>query len=143
MFPFRQFRFGRRGWLRPWVLSVIGRSPKNGAEVIDEIEKLSFGGWRPSPGSVYPLLDELTQDGLIQKRQDGKYELTEKGKEELEWPFGTPLQGGRNSLEGMLSEMKDNVSYLEDLAKSSPQKLQATKDRIREIADRLSQIANS
>ncbi len=143
MFPFRQFRFGKRGFLRPWVLSVIGRSPKNGAEIIDEVEKMSFGGWRPSPGSVYPLLDEMTQEGLIQKRTDGRYELTEKGKEEVDWPFGAPMQRGQNSVEGVLVEMRDNVSYLEDLAKSSPNKIQATKDRIREIADRLSQIANS
>jgi DNA-binding PadR family transcriptional regulator len=143
MFPFRQFRFGKRGFLRPWVLSVINKSPKNGAEIIDDVEKMSFGGWRPSPGSVYPLLDEMTKEGLVQKRTDGRYELTEKGKEEVEWPFGAPMQRGQNSVEGILAEMRDDASYLEDLAKSNPQKIQAVKDRVREIGDRLSQVANS
>ncbi len=36
-----------------------------GAQIIDEIERLSMGFWRPSPGSVYPALEELEADGLI------------------------------------------------------------------------------
>lgn len=140
MFPFRQFRFGRRGWLRPWVISVIGRSPKNGAEIIDDIEKVSYGGWRPSPGSVYPLLDELSQEGLIQKGPDGRYELTEKGRQEVEWPFGAPMQQARNTMEGILAEMRDNVSYLEDLEKSNAAKLAPVKDKIKEVAERLSRL---
>lgn len=142
MFPFRQLRFGRRGWLRPWVLSIISRGPKNGAEIIDEIENMSFGGWRPSPGSVYPLLDEMSQEGLLQKREDGRYELTEKGKQEVEWPFGAP-SARRTSVENVLQEMRDNITYLEDLGKSNSPKLAQSKATIREIADRLSQIANA
>src|SRR6267143_904119 len=72
----------RRGWLRPWVISMIGRSPKNGAEIIDEIEKMSWGGWRPSPGSIYPLLKDMVDEGAIRQREDGRYELTDKGKDE-------------------------------------------------------------
>lgn len=142
MFPFRQLRFGRRGWLRPWVLSIISRGPKNGAEIIDEIENMSFGGWRPSPGSVYPLLDEMSQEGLLQKREDGRYELTEKGKQEVEWPFGAP-SARRTSVENVLQEIRDNITYLEDLSKSNSPKLAQSKATIREIADRLSQIANA
>jgi DNA-binding PadR family transcriptional regulator len=142
MFAFRQWRFGKRGWLRPWVLSLLSREPKNGAEIIDEIERMSFGGWRPSPGSVYPLLDEMTQEGFIQKKDDGRYELTEKGKQELEWPFGAPWPR-RSSIEAIVQEMQDNASYLEDLSRSNPQKLAAIKATLRQIAERLSQIANA
>jgi DNA-binding PadR family transcriptional regulator len=141
MFAFRQWRFGKRGWLRPWVLSIISREPENGAEIIDEIERMSFGGWRPSPGSVYPLLDEMTQEGFIQKKEDGRYQLTEKGKQELEWPFGAPSPR-RSSVETILQEMQDNVSYLEDLNRSNSQKLAPNKESIRQIAERLSQLAN-
>src|SRR6266487_2226130 len=81
----------RRGWLRPWVISIVGRSPKNGAEIIDEIEKMSWGGWRPSPGSIYPLLDQMTVEGALKKREDGRYELTDKGKDEGSFPFGFPF----------------------------------------------------
>jgi DNA-binding PadR family transcriptional regulator len=142
MFAFRQWRFGKRGWLRPWVLSIINRGPKNGAEIIDEIEKMSFGGWRPSPGSVYPLLDELTQEGLLQKNQDAKYEMTEKGKQELEWPFGAPTPR-RSTVEGIVQEMQDNISYLEDLNRSGSQKITPNKETFKELAERLSRLANT
>ncbi len=142
MFAFRQWRFGKRGWLRPWVLSIMSRGPKNGAEIIDEVEKMSFGGWRPSPGSVYPLLDEMSQEGLVQKREDGRYELTEKGKQELDWPFGAPTSR-RSTVESILQEMQDNISYLEDLNRSNSQKLAPNKRAIKEIADRFSELANA
>lgn len=143
MFPFRQMRFGRRGWLRPWMLFILNRGPKNGAEIIDEIEKSSFGAWRPSPGSVYPLLDEIMQEGLIQKKEDGRYELTEQGKQEVEWPFGAPAPQRGNSLEGILSEMKDYVSYLEDLNRSDPAKLLASKDKLTDLVARISKLSGS
>jgi DNA-binding PadR family transcriptional regulator len=142
MFAFRQFRFGKRGWLRPWVLSVLGRSPKNGAELIDEIEKMSFGGWRPSPGSVYPLLEDMSQEGLIHRMPDGRYELTDKGRQEVEWPFGAPMQQGKNSVDAIIDEMRDNISYLEDLGKSNPAKLTSLKDKIRELSERLSRLSS-
>lgn len=142
MFPFRQFRFGRRGWLRPWVLSLLARAPRNGAEIIDEVEKMSFGSWRPSPGSVYPLLEEMTEEGLVTKMQDGRYDLTEKGRQEVEWPFGTPIRRG-STMEGMFSDMRDYITYLEDLNRSSPEKFAANKAKIKEMSDRLSALANS
>lgn len=142
MFAFRQWRFGKRGWLRPWILSVINRGPKNGAEIIDEIEKMSFGGWRPSPGSVYPLLEDLTQEGLILKNQDGRYELTDKGKQEVEWPFGAPSPQRGSSVENVLAEMRDSVSYLEDLNRSNKAKLNESKQKIHDLATRLSALAD-
>src|SRR5467141_1174536 len=78
---FRGFGMFRKRGLRPWVLNILRRSPKNGAEIMDEIENMSQGWWRPSPGSVYPMLEEMVQDGLIEKRDDGRYEITTKAKE--------------------------------------------------------------
>ncbi|MGI0078446.1 MAG: PadR family transcriptional regulator [Nitrososphaerales archaeon] len=137
MFGHSPWRKIRRGWLRPWITSIIGHSPKNGAEIMDAIEKNSWGSWRPSPGSVYPLLEEMVQEGAIHKMEDGRYELTEKGKEESDWSFGMPFRQGPYSVENMLGEMKSYVSYLEDLSKSDPAKLKNYGDRIKVIADRL------
>ena len=53
---------------------------------MDAIEGMSQGWWRPSPGSVYPLLETIAKEGSIKKREDGKYELTEQGKEGVGWP---------------------------------------------------------
>ena len=64
------------------VVSMLSNSPKNGVELMDDMEKMTQGWWRPSPGSVYPLLEQLTNEGLIRKREDGRYELTEKASEE-------------------------------------------------------------
>jgi DNA-binding PadR family transcriptional regulator len=137
---FRQFRLSRRGFLRPWVLSTIGHGAKNGAEIIDDVEKMSWGGWRPSPGSVYPLLEELSQEGLIQKREDGRYELTQKGKEESEWPFTVPGPSKPNNIDGILSEMRDYVTYLEDLNSSGRARVSPYSDKIKQLSDRLSRL---
>src|SRR5881396_2729455 len=82
------WRHQRRRGLRTWIIMMIRRSPRNGAEIMAEIETMTQGWWRPSPGSVYPILDDLAKEGLIKKRDDGRYELTGKGNESIEWPFG-------------------------------------------------------
>jgi DNA-binding PadR family transcriptional regulator len=130
----------RRGWLRPWILSIISRSPKNGAEIIDEVEKMSWGGWRPSPGSIYPLLETMTTEGAIRKREDGRYEITEKGKDEGSFPFGFSFGQRPTSVESMVNEMRDFVSYFEDLTKSNASKLDPYKEKLREVTDRLSKL---
>jgi DNA-binding PadR family transcriptional regulator len=133
---------GRRGWLRPWIVNMLSRSPKNGAEIMDEIEKSSWG-WRPSPGSVYPLLDEMVRDGSLLKRADGRYELTQKGKEETEFPFGFGLFGRANTIDGMLNEIGSYASYFEDLARSDPKRLSEYSSRIREISERLAKLGQA
>jgi DNA-binding PadR family transcriptional regulator len=112
----------------------------NGAEIMDGIENMSQGWWRPSPGSVYPMLEEMAQDGLIKKRDDGRYELTSKAKEEDEWPFRSHFTGPR-SVDAMLNEINGYISYFEDLTKADPSKLEQYKDKIRTITDRLSTLA--
>ena len=123
-----------------WVITMLSRAPKNGAEIMQEIEGMTQGWWRPSPGSVYPLLDELVQDGVIRKREDGRYELTEQSRDQAQWPFG---MGPRRpqSIEDMLSEIGGYVSYLEDLARTDKSKLAPHNDKIKSLASRLSSIA--
>src|SRR5256886_516813 len=121
MWPFGWKMHGRRG-LRMWALSLIARAPKNGAEIVDAIEEMTQGWWRPSPGSIYPLLAELQQEGLVQKRHDGRYELNPNVRDEFEWIPGV----GRRRPQGvaeMLSEMDGFVSYLEDLRTSDASKV--------------------
>ena len=123
-----------------WVITMLGRAPKNGAEIMQEIEGMTQGWWRPSPGSVYPLLDELVQEGLIRKREDGRYELTEQSRDQIQWPFG---MGPRRtqSVEDMLNEISGYISYLEDLARTDKSKLGLHKDKIKNLASRLSLLA--
>src|SRR2546422_533404 len=91
--PFRWMMHRKRG-LRGWIVSILASAPKNGAEIMDEIETMTQGWWRPSPGSVYPLLEQMTQDDLLRKRDDGRYELSPKAKEEVKFPFHGRARSG-------------------------------------------------
>jgi DNA-binding PadR family transcriptional regulator len=119
-----------------WIVSLLSRSPKNGAEIMDAIEEMTQGWWRPSPGSIYPLMSALEQEGLIQKRDDGRYELTEQSRRELGWTPGMP-RGQPHGIEEMLNEMNGYVSYFEDLNRTDKAKLQTHRVGMRRIAERL------
>ncbi len=137
MWPFRMF--ARRRGLRMWILSLLQESPKNGAEIMDSIEEMSQGWWRPSPGSIYPLLTELEKDGDIHKLPDGRYSLTEAGKSNFNFP---PWMGhhGRRGAEDMLTEIEGYVSYLEDLSKSDRKKFETYSSQLVKLRDRLSTL---
>src|SRR5437870_13872876 len=121
---------GQRG-LRHWIIAILRRSPKNGAEIMDEIEGMTQGWWRPSPGSVYPLLDGMVTDELIKKMDDGLYELTETTRRESEWPFGPgfmnpfgPSFGGSRILEVMFNGITGSDSNFEALTRTDKENLQ-------------------
>src|SRR5437870_9464946 len=139
MWPFAWKMHGRRG-LRMWTLSLISRSPKNGAEIVDAIEQMTQGWWRPSPGSIYPLLADLEREGLVQKRDDGRYELNPKVRDEFEWIPGVGRRRPQGS-EEMMSEVEGFVSYLGDLKTSDVSKLQPHREAIEKIARRLMAVA--
>lgn len=109
---------------------------------MDQVELTSQGWWRPSPGSVYPLLEEMQKEGSVIKREDGRYEITEKGRQEFEWPWGIPTAQPR-SVEGVIAEMNSYVSYLEDLNRSDRSKLAPYIDRLKSVRDRLATLLNS
>ena len=132
----------RKRGLRMAVVSMLSASPKNGVELMDEMEKMTQGWWRPSPGSIYPLLEQLTKEGLVRKRDDGRYELTEKASEELEWSFG-PSFRKRPSLEEMFGEVSGFVSYIEDLKKTDPAAAAKYSEKLKELSDRLARLAAS
>ena len=125
-----------------WVFSILQQSPNNGAEIIDKIEMATQGWWKPSPGSVYPLLEELKKEGSINKREDGRYELTSKGKQELESPWGIPTKQPQTTQE-ILTEIENYVSYLEDLNVSDKSKVFTQIEQLRNIKDRLAALIDS
>jgi DNA-binding PadR family transcriptional regulator len=73
----------RRGDVRALVLAALLQGGGHGYELMRRLEQLAGGRWRPSPGSVYPLLQLLEDEGLVCGR-DGEgrrvYELTETGR---------------------------------------------------------------
>jgi DNA-binding PadR family transcriptional regulator len=75
----------KRGDVRAAALALLADGPRNGYQIIQEIGERSGGLWRPSPGSVYPALQQLEDEGLITATtgEGGRraYELTEAGRE--------------------------------------------------------------
>ena len=131
--------YHRRGGLRTWVFSILLQEPRNGAEIMNQIELASHGHWRPSPGSIYPLLDQLCKEESIGKREDGRYEITGKGKKEFEWPFRMYSKQPR-SADGAIEEMNSYISYLEDLKRMDPSKITQNIDKLKNFRERLTTL---
>ncbi|MEZ7003180.1 PadR family transcriptional regulator [Streptomyces sp. AD55] len=73
----------RRGDVRASILALLKDRPMHGYEMIQEIAERSGGAWKPSPGSVYPTLQLLEDEGLIVSASEGGkklFSLTEAGR---------------------------------------------------------------
>jgi len=73
----------RRGDVRTALLLLLAEEPRNGYQLMQTIEERSDGRWRPSPGSVYPTLSQLEDEGLIRATEsEGQkvFEITDAGR---------------------------------------------------------------
>jgi DNA-binding PadR family transcriptional regulator len=91
-----------RGLLRFIVLKFLSERPMSGAEIVNKVENETGGKWKPSPGSIYPLLAGLRESGFIHESsafESGMkhYSLTDGGKEF----FQEQLMFGRKFMEKM------------------------------------------
>ena len=76
-------RKARRGDIRTASLLLLAEEPRNGYQIMQEVEERSEGVWRPSPGSVYPALQQLEDEGLIRSQEiEGRklFALTDAGR---------------------------------------------------------------
>ena len=121
--PMRGFGGGRRrrmrrGDVRAALLVLLDEQPHSGYSLMEELDRRSNGAWRPSPGSVYPTLQQLEDEGLIRPQAgEGRtpYELTDAGKayvaenrEELGEPWEKPAEGigeERLELRGLVAQI--------------------------------------
>ena len=81
--------FGRRasrGDIRAAILALLAEEPMHGYQIIQELTERTGGVWQPSPGSVYPTLQQLEDEDLVRETasDSGKrvYELTDAGREQ-------------------------------------------------------------
>ena len=84
--PPRGARRARRGDVRTAVLALLEEKPAHGYDLIRELEERSGGAWQPSPGSVYPTLQLLEDQGMLTSEEvDGKrvFSITDEGRAEL------------------------------------------------------------
>jgi DNA-binding PadR family transcriptional regulator len=78
-----------KGYLRSRVLKLLNEKAMSGAEIMREIEENTSMRWKPSPGSIYPLLSWLLDSGYTRELSDSeagvrRYELTDEGKKFFE-----------------------------------------------------------
>jgi DNA-binding PadR family transcriptional regulator len=86
---FGRGRKARRGDIRTAALLLLAEEPRNGYQIMQEVQERSDGVWRPSPGSVYPALQQLEDEGLIRSSEGGGgtgkvFELTDAGREHVQ-----------------------------------------------------------
>jgi len=75
----------RRGDIRSAILVLLSERPMHGYEIIGELSERTEGLWRPSPGSIYPTLQLLEDEGLVSaETEEGtgkrRYTLTDEGR---------------------------------------------------------------
>lgn len=119
---------GQRGFLRPEILQLLEEKSMNGVDIMNKMHEMSHGWYRPSPGSIYPLLEQLEKEGLVAKNKEGKYELTAIYGQE---------SGTTGDVGHMLTAMESNVSYFEELQKTDKASLSFHLNRIEKLARRL------
>jgi len=131
----------RRGDVRVAILSVLADRAMNGYQVIQEIAERSGGVWKPSPGSVYPTLQQLEDEGLVRvDAQEGRrlYELTDEGRAYVEshpqemsapWEAMSPPTDERGDIRPLVGQA---LAALWQIAVSGSAEQQA---RAREVLD--------
>jgi DNA-binding PadR family transcriptional regulator len=110
--PFARRGRAKRGDVRAAILALLAEAPRNGYQVMQELEQRSGGAWRPSPGSVYPAFQQLEDEGLIRGEEGagGKtYRLTDAGRAEAE-----RVRAGEPPWEALSEEEDDSRRALFD-----------------------------
>ena len=85
--PFGRPPKARRGDVRAAVLDVLAVEPMNGYQIIQEIAERTDGAWKPSPGSVYPTVQQLEDEGLVEgvaSERRRLLQLTDEGRRYVE-----------------------------------------------------------
>lgn len=94
-----------RGLLRFLVLKMLSEKPMAGSEIIEEIQKQT-GSWKPSPGSIYPLLSRMSKKGYTK----------ELPRDELGFKRYCYTEEGKRFLEQQMKDAKDFMKKIEFLA---------------------------
>jgi DNA-binding PadR family transcriptional regulator len=132
--PFGRFHFGwgppprgpqaRRGDVRAAVLVVLADGPLHGYQIIQEIAERSGGVWRPSPGSVYPVVQQLADEGLVRVERAGVrrvVHLTDQGQNFVERHADELAEVWENVSDGVSGAMMELHDLIGQVAAAAAQ----------------------
>ena len=138
----------RRGDVRAAILAVLAEQPMNGYGIIQEIAERSGGVWKPSPGSIYPTLQQLEDEGLVTADAEvGRrtFRLTDEGRtyvaehqDEVSAPWeamSAPADDDQNGLKPMLGQVATAMWQI--LATGTPEQQAKARDAVSELRRKL------
>ena len=130
----------RRGDVRAAILALLAEEPMHGYQIITELTERSGGVWRPSPGSVYPTLSALEDQGLVTAdTSEGRrvFQLTADGRAEAEAAGDGPTPWEEAA--GGDRAVPDMMGLMVQVAKATKQVAQAgSPGQIRTVGEILS-----
>jgi len=138
----------QRGILSIYLLHSLKKKPKSGYELLSEINKKTDGTWKPSKGTIYPLLKNLEEEGLIKvknvdKRSKHIFEVTLEGKNVLLnfKKHGKQMEKKFNQFRKLISEIvspkeTEIVNLLFDIRMTSISKIKKNKGDVVEILEK-------
>jgi DNA-binding PadR family transcriptional regulator len=138
-----------RGDIRAAILFLLAEEPMHGYQIIREISERSDGAWHPSPGSVYPTLQQLADEGLVKAiESDGRrvHELTDEGRErarerEGAAPWEAPADGSDDKYAALREQGFSLIAAARQVAQTgSDEQLTAAQGILREARKRLYRV---
>ena len=117
-----------RGDVRAAILALLREGPRNGYQIMSEIDERSGGAWRPSPGAVYPALQQLADEGLVEAEESSgrrTFSLTEAGRRHIEENPETARAAWESMAADTADEMPGLFAQAAQLAGSIVQMAQA------------------
>lgn len=133
----------RKGDVRIAILALLREAPASGYGLIKAIAEKTEHAWRPSPGSIYPTLQQLVDEGLVTQPSGsgkGEYELTDEGRayvaehqEEVDGVFAQPA-----GAPGPDREFMQSIGRLFDAVKQFPRS--ATPEQRKAAAEKMDEL---
>ena len=135
----------RRGDVRAAILAVLAEQPMNGYQIIQEIAERSGGAWKPSPGSIYPTLQQLEDEGLVRAETDNGrrvFTLTDDGRayvaehaDEVAAPWQTLGEAPDDGLKPLIGQV--GAAFWRIMAVGSPEQQAEGREALVEFRNRL------
>lgn len=133
-----------RGDVRIAALYLLSEEPMHGYQIMQELAERTGGVWSPSPGSIYPTLQQLEDEGLVgSEKRDGKkvYHLTGSGRAEVDADRGGPpwealgVDAGLMELRDLAFQVGGAVMQIADAG--NDRQIDAAKEVLAETRSRL------